>query len=246
MRYIIIGSTRCGTTSLYNYISAHPQAKAAKGSGFREVHFFDYPQNFDRGIDWYRSQFPNAQVTGETSPTYLQHPLVPVRIHKHCPDVKLIALLRNPVDRAWSDYHLALKKGWTKETFKQRIDKEQRELESERCLELWTKKFYLSKTHLLGFLERGKYAQQLERWFDVLPKENFLILFSEKFYRHPQNVLNRVYIFLGLEPKNLAKYRKWHSGKYGQMSTRMRQQLEKFFKPHNERLEGLLRRKIEW
>ncbi len=101
-RFLIIGAQRSGTTSRYEYRLVHPRvAPAAR----KEIHCFDL--RFDKGMDWYRAQFPDCAgglVTGEASPYYVFHPHVPERVRRHLPDVKLITLLRNPVDRAYSHY----------------------------------------------------------------------------------------------------------------------------------------------
>jgi hypothetical protein len=240
--YIIIGSTRCGTTSLYNYISSHPKASLAKGKGFREIHFFDYAQNYTQGIEWYKAQFPNA-VTGETSPTYLQHPLVPIRVKEYCPDTKLIALLRNPIDRAWSDYHLAVGKGWASKPFKQCISDELKWKPKNDLF--WSNSFFMSDIHLLGFLERGKYAEQLEQWFDYFEREQIMVIDSQDLYANTHHTLQHVYEFLGL-PNHTSNYRVWHKGNYNEMSPKMRKRLETYFKPHNDKLESLLGVKLSW
>lgn len=245
--YIIIGSTRCGTTSMYNYISAHPGAQLAHGKGFREIHFFDYPQNWRKGAKWYRNQFPVHKVTGETSPTYLQHPLVPGRIENVCPDTKFIVMLRNPINRAYSDFWLAKRKGWAHCTFEQVLQLEPRRLSLEKSQPgFWVKSFCMSHHHLSGFMERGKYAEQLKRWFVVFPREQFMIIQSENFFVAPQLVMNRVYKFLGLELGFQPKARQWHKGQYQTMSKETRQKLARCFAPMNRELERLLDRRFDW
>lgn len=244
--YIIIGSTRCGTTSFYNYISAHPKAKRAIGTQFREVHFFDYARNYRHGIKWYKNQFAKVQITGETSPTYLQHPLVPQRIKLHSPNTKFVVMLRNPVNRAYSDYWLACRKGWTSEKFKVRITKESQDIASERGISFWENDFLMSETHLLGFLERGKYAEQIEGWFKIFPREQFYIIKSESFYNKPDKTLQNVYGFLGLKPFSLSQYRAWNNGRYPSMADKTRRKLSAFFKPYNQQLESLLGRQFKW
>ncbi len=104
--FIIIGAMRGGTTSLYSYLTEHPSIGSAY---MKEIHFFDV--FFNKGLYWYRSQFPSSVqkyyaehvqkrsfITGEASPYYLFHPHAPKRIAKTLPQVKLIVLLRNPVN----------------------------------------------------------------------------------------------------------------------------------------------------
>ena len=101
---------------MFYYLSQHPQIKP---SIVKEIHFFDgglnpRVDNFKKGLNWYKSHFPYNSgkfITGEASPTYIYNPLVPQRIYNYFPDVKIIALLRNPVERAISHYFHEVRKG---------------------------------------------------------------------------------------------------------------------------------------
>ena len=107
--FLIIGAQRCGTTSLYNYLIQHPQIVP---SSKKEVHFFDL--NFHLGQSWYEKHFPEVSdniLTGEASPYYIFHPLCPKRIFDYDPSVKLIVILRNPIDRAYSHYRHIVRLG---------------------------------------------------------------------------------------------------------------------------------------
>ena len=104
--FVIIGAQKAGTTSLWRYLVEHPQIV---GPTEKEIHFFD--ARFDRGARWYRARFPlraslrrGARLTFEASPYYLAHPFVPARVRAMLPDAKLVVLLRDPVERAWSHY----------------------------------------------------------------------------------------------------------------------------------------------
>src|SRR5947209_2592633 len=108
--FLIIGAQRCGTTSLYDDLVKHPSIATASQ---KEIHFFDL--NFQKGIDWYQAQFPGLGqkgfITGEASPYYIFHPLAPKRILAAAPEIKLIVMLRNPVNRAYSHYQHEIKIG---------------------------------------------------------------------------------------------------------------------------------------
>jgi hypothetical protein len=104
--FLIIGAQKAGTSSLFRYLSQHPDIRLPKR---KELHFFDL--QYSNGIDWYERLFPRKkiikrQITGEASPFYLFHPLVPERVFNHYPNIRLIVLLRNPVDRAYSHFHM--------------------------------------------------------------------------------------------------------------------------------------------
>ncbi len=131
--FIIIGAMRGGTTSLYSYLTEHPNIGPAY---MKEVHFFDV--YFHKGLPWYRAQFPSTVqkyytervqkqnfITGEASPYYLFHPHAPRRIARLLPHVKLIVQLRNPVSRAYSHYYHEVNGGHEKLSFAEAIDREE-------------------------------------------------------------------------------------------------------------------------
>src|SRR5947209_20310719 len=137
--FIIIGTMRGGTTSLYSYLTTHPHIGSAY---MKEVHFFDV--YYSKGIGWYRSQFPSSIqkyyaeyvqkqqfITGEASPYYLFHPHAPKRITKFLPQVELIVLLRNPVSRAYSHYSHEVAGGHEKLSFEEAIECEQERIGKE-------------------------------------------------------------------------------------------------------------------
>ncbi len=127
--FVIVGAQRGGTTSLYRYLAAHPGVLPASR---KELHYFT--NRHDRGPDWYRSQFPPTPpgtITGESTPYYLFHPHAPRRLHAFAPDVKLIVLLRNPVDRAYSHYQLQVRRRHETLPFEEAIAREEERLAGE-------------------------------------------------------------------------------------------------------------------
>src|SRR5690242_6983741 len=138
--FLIIGTQRGGTTSLYHYLEAHP---CIGPSTTKEIHFFD--RRVNKGIAWYRGHFPTriekyyverlhgrAFITGEASPSYLFHPHVPRRIAKVLPHTKLIILLRNPIDRAYCQYYHSLELGYETLSFEEAIQGEEERTARER------------------------------------------------------------------------------------------------------------------
>jgi hypothetical protein len=212
------------------------------------VHFFDYPANWKLGADWWDSQFPTSyKVVGESSPTYLQHPLVHARILETCPDLKFIVMLRNPVDRAWSEYHLAVKKGWTSMRFMDWIKREVFELVDEQAQEgFWERDYFGSKTHLLGFLDRGEYATHLERWFDVFPRDQFFIIKSEDMFNDPHPTMTKVHEFLELKDVHGTYMKRWHKGKYQPIPAKPKAWLNGYYDQPNMELAELLGGKFRW
>ncbi|MFM6205694.1 sulfotransferase domain-containing protein, partial [Planktothrix sp.] len=129
--FIIIGVQKGGTNSLYHYLCKHPQIVAATQ---KEIHFFTL--NYEQGLNWYQSQFPPEAdgkqiLTGEGSPYYLFHPLVPQRLYESFPNTRLIVLLRNPVDRAISHYYWEVKLGYEPLSLEEAIAQEPERLQGE-------------------------------------------------------------------------------------------------------------------
>jgi hypothetical protein len=239
--YIIIGTQRGGSTSLYNYIRQHPQANNL-WKPRREIHFFDYPHNWAKGVKWYRQLFRGQKgLTGEKSPTYLDHPLVPARIARICPDAKLIAILRNPVDRAHSDYwKIRAINLEPLKTFKEAIEAEPERLASEDLPGLWDKDYFKSHHCSRGYLRRGEYATHLARWFEHFPREQLLIIKSEELFLWSMRIMRAAYNFLNLPPFRAKKYKKYQKLRYPAMNEKTRQYLRKHFRPYNMKLAEML------
>lgn len=242
--FLIIGAMKCGTTSLYRYLIQHPNIIPAKK---KEIHFFD--NQYDKGVSWYRSQFPlllNPKVnfiTGEASPYYLFHPHAAKRIYETMPQVKLIALLRNPVDRAYSHYKYL---GKIKEPFKEAIKLEQERIGEERD-KMIKDETYNSRFHqTYSFLSKGIYVDQLKVFQRYFNKDNILILKSEDFFKDPQSVVNQVFEFLNLPQYNIDKFPIYNESNYKSLDNSMQKYLVDYFKPHNQRLYEYLGENFDW
>jgi len=239
--FIIIGCQRGGTTSLYNHIASHPDVESASQ---KELHFFDF--NFDKGLDWYKDQFPDNKITGEASPYYIIHPHAPRRIAQAKPDVKIIILLRNPVDRAYSNYNFEVKIGHEKLSFEDAIKIETERLEGE--VEKMTKdeSYYSYAHHHFTYLERGKYADQLKNWFKYFNNDQILILKSESFFDNVQMNLKTVFEFLNLSNKSEIEKKIYNQGNYPPLELDIRKELSEYFAPYNKRLYSYLGRDFGW
>jgi hypothetical protein len=235
--FVIIGTQRGGTTSLYRYLTEHPDV----GPAFRkEVHFFD--RYYKKGIDWYLAHFPvrgEAPLVGEACPYYLFHPDVPKRVREAVPHAKFIALLRNPVDRAYSNYQMKVKRGIETLSFEDAIDKERERLSSSDDPVSLPWRHY-------SYLRRGLYVDQLKRWMSVFPREQFLIIKSEDFYKEPGRVLQQTLTYLGLRPWSLASFRAYHLSEYAEIAPSTRKRLAEYFAPYNQQLYAFLGRDLGW
>ena len=253
--YLIIGAAKCGTTSLYNYLIQHP---AVLPCFKKEVHYFDY--YFHKGEKWYRSHFPSEKevknkeaelaqhiISGESSPYYLAHPLSPKRVKKLLPNVKMICMLRNPIDRAISSFNNQVRLGIEPlNDFEEAI-----RLEDERISgheeRLRTDPSYSSFEHkYFSYLRRGIYADQLENWYQHFPKEQILVIQSEFFYVDPSPYFKEVVQHIGLQPWEPSKYKIFNAGgEYDKMSDSLRRKLVEYYRPHNERLFQLIGKRFD-
>jgi hypothetical protein len=246
--FLIIGVQKGGTTSLFDYLSHHPNVLPA----FRkEINYFDF--NYPWGLNWYQANFPlrrrlvsRQAITGEASPNYIFHPISPALIARTLPGIKLIVLLRNPVDRAYSQYHHMLRSKREVLSFDEAVAKEAERLRGEAdriAADLnYSEENYL--TH--SYLARGRYAEQISRLFDLFPRRNILILKSEDLFAAPAQVYHQTLAFLGLPEVDLPVYAVGNEGYYPAMDPGTRQKLTTYFKPYNEELYRLLDRDFGW
>jgi hypothetical protein len=175
--FLVIGAMKAGTSSLHHYLQSHPQVFMSKT---KELNFFTKERN--RDIEWYGSQFADAGgalAVGETSPSYTKFPQfrgVPRRIAKLLPDVRLIYLVRHPVERMRSHYVHWVLKGTEREP--------------------------IEKALLMNplYLNSSLYALQIEQYLEHVSREQLLIVSSERLRDDRSNTMRRVYDFLGVEP----------------------------------------------
>jgi tetratricopeptide (TPR) repeat protein len=245
-QFLIIGVMKGGTTSLYEYLVQHPQIIPSLQ---KEIDFFNYQYNL--GLDWYISHFPTLPadgkfLTGEASPTYLLDLKTMERVFQHFPNIKLLIILRNPIDRAISQYYDHFNwLGREKRSLKVAINSEievLNQLNHPTNIKINSSFWQTQKGHLW----RGMYVYFIEKWMQVFPSEQFLILQSEDLYTNPNKTMQQVFQFLEISPLQLQQYRKYTAGSYTQVSPEIREQLSAFFKPHNQRLEEFLNRKFNW
>ena len=239
--FLIIGAQKCGTGFLYRLLSQHPLMEPSRR---REVHYFDV--RFAEGLDWYRSNFSpetyedgRRMMTGEKSPYYLYHPHAPRRASEIVPGAKLIALLRNPVDRAYSNYHHQKRIGHEQlPTFEEAIAAEPDRLRGEREKMLADAGYVSSNHRRFSYLSRGLYAEQLREWRKFFAEDQIQVVRSEDLYRSTESTLKSILSFLELpdwQPdKNISEPSK--KPRYPAMDPQTRRRLEDYFEPHNREL----------
>src|SRR5215204_2549869 len=229
--FVIIGAQKGGTSFLYHLLTRHPLVKPAAR---KELHFFDGPRLFEKGAGWYRRCFPRPEmddglrsITGEATPSYLFDPPVAKRMAQVVPQARLIALLRNPIDRAYSHYQMQVKRGTESRDFEEAIEQQDS-----------------------SYVPRGLYVDQLLRWSEFFSKEQMLILKSEDFFERPVETLKVVLDFLKLpdwQPEASELQQRRHTGTYRQkMDPATRRRLEAYFEPYNQRLYVCLDVEFGW
>jgi len=252
--FVLIGGQRCGTTSLYNYLVEHPNVLPA----FRkETHFFS--NHFSKGTTWYRAHFPSRLyksyvqrrcdqncASGEATPYYLFHPRAPQRVFETIPEVRLIVLLRNPVDRAYSHYHHEVRAGLESLSFEAAIEREMKELPRETEKILRDEHYHSFDHQNYSYLARGIYIDQLESWAKFFDRQQMLILVSEGFDQDPSATLRQVTEFLHLPAWESRTYTRYHRAHYAPMDPAIRKRLSGLYTDHNRRLYEFLGRDLGW
>jgi Sulfotransferase domain len=253
--FVIPGAAKAGTTSLYGWLSQHPFVRPASQ---KEVHYFDY--SYYRGDDWYRSHFPLERdriafqaehgrpfLTGEASPSYITHDWAPERLAGRLPEVKLLITLRNPVDRAYSQYQMTRREEQEPfESFMEAVEAEEARLAPELARTRVDRRYSSWWIGCWSYKMRSRYAEQLERWLELFPREQFHILTLEELASDPQGTLDRVHEFLGLPSHRYEDLEPLHTATYGAITPEVRSWLTEYFRPHNQRLYELVGRDLGW
>ena len=204
--FLIIGAQKSGTTSLFAYMASHPQLYMPPE---KESPFFSDDEKVARGWQWYIAEYfgdaPPDRLWGKATPQYMIYPGVPERIKATLPDVKLIAVLRHPVERAYSDYRMNVQRGYEKRDFETAVYEL---LQPEALAEARAR-----PARANTYLTSGEYGRILAAYCELFPRENISVFFTEELRQKPEWVLRSIFEFLGVDstyvPPNLgAVYRK--------------------------------------
>lgn len=240
--FIVMGFPKCGTTSLYAYLTEHPQIGAAFQ---KEIFFFIW--HTKKGMLWYRANFPTVIdkalherggkkfLTGEATPSYILYPETYEKIRKMNPKVKLILMLRNPVDKAFSNFNHLMKEGLAGEGGIEGAIK--RDLQGQAK----------ERTPFHSIVSSGIYVDYIRKLHEVFPREQVLIVRSEDFFSDPRAVTGKCFRFLGLMDHPLEEYKNHNPGGYGKdADSPERKMLADFYRPHNKRLYDYLGVDFGW
>ena len=252
--FLVIGVGRGGTTSCFHYLSQHP---SIIGSAYDEIGFFD--ENFHLGLNWYRSMFPTKFLkkkivkkfgkclTYDVTPAYIRKPWVARRIKELFPEIKLIALLRNPVDKAYSHYNSKMQvEGDTKTTFEEMVEEDIKTFQKFENTNSIIDDEYFRNYIEKSYLGRGLYAQQLKIWFELFDPKQILILTSEELSTETNKVMNKIFRFLDLPDYEIPDIVKRSTGNYTKMKMDTRKKLISFFSKYNQDLFKLLDQEFDW
>jgi hypothetical protein len=257
--FLVIGTKRGGTTSLFNYLMMHPgvlglypRPRLQKSTDY----FF---KGYDRGEQWYRSNFHTqafrdrlasqlgyAPRSGEASPYYAWDPRVAQRAYDVNPALKAVMLVRSPVERAFSHWQERVHNGVEPLSFEQALDAEEARTrgELERMLD---DPLYYSEAHdWYTYRSRGVYLPQLQSWTAVFPAEQLLVICSEDMYADVQGTVDRVSAFLGLPAHRLPTTKTFNASQRLPMPEGARAELTSFYAPHIRALGDHLGRPLSW
>lgn len=223
--FFLVGAPKCGTTSLAFYLSQHPQVCMADP---KEPHFFDY--NYEWGLDYYwKKHFQHYQkerAVGEATSSYLLLPFVPERIRQSIQKPKIIVLLRDPVERAYSEWWMQKSRGVEKLSFEAAVFENYKRIKAGISLQdesaewLWQGRINLirqGRLQLRTYLDGGRYIDYLENYWKCFSKDQLKVYFLKDLKTNPQGVINSAEKFLGIDvsakrtvgPKNVASSRAW-------------------------------------
>ena len=253
--FLIVGAQRGGTTSMYRTLDQHPAIlKAVLHKG---VHYFD--TGYDHSLAWYQGHFPlraraalarratgDVPLTFESSPYYMFHPLAAERISRDLPGVKLLVLVRDPVERAYSAHAHELARGYETEPFERALELEDQRLagEAERIV---SQPGYLSHSHQHhAYLTRGLYADQLERLGQAVGRDRVHVVDSGRFFTEPEPVYDGVLDFLGLRGHGYPVFERHNARPRSPMSETLRATLNEHFAAPDERLASWLGHSPSW
>jgi hypothetical protein len=253
--FLVIGGQRCGTTTIFKTLAAHPQVMrppVEKGTDY-------YSLRHSRGLEWYRGHFPlvatsrlrtgkhGEPVAFEACTYYLFHPFAVERIAADFPQMKLVVMLRDPVERAYSAYKHELARGFETETdFERALELEDERLDGE-VERMRDDEDYESFAHRhLAYARRGQYAEQLERVLRHFPAQQLHVIDSEAFFANPAGEFALLLEFLGLRPWSPMRFEQHNARPGAPMPQGARRRLQAHYAEHDARLAALLGRPPRW
>jgi hypothetical protein len=263
--FLVIGAKRGGTTSLYFHLLRHPAVLPLFPSGrvphkrseTKGLRFFDL--RYSLGERWYRSHFPleatrrvrelrgnGRSAAGEATPNYLSHPLAAARAAAALPTVKIVALLRDPVERCYSHYREQRRNGVEALAFEDALDAEPGRVAGEEERLRRDPSYVSFALQHQAYVGQSEYDIGLARWLDVFPRDQVLVDTSERYYARPEVVIARIADFLGLPRAEVSAPTAMNAAPGRPLDPATRRRLDEHFAPHNAALEAMLGQTFRW
>jgi hypothetical protein len=238
VNFVIGGTQKGGTSALDLFLRQHPEICMPKTK--KELHYFDREENFGGQTDYkkYHAHFrPESRhrVIGEATPSYMYWTATPYRIWSYNPQMKWILVLRNPVERAFSAWNMETKRGAEHISFEKAVEQE-----AARCREA------LPLQHrVFSYIDRGFYAHQVRRLFNIFAEDNCLVLLNEELRTEHEKALRKVFKFLKVKSDFIPPEASVFEQDYDQeINSELRSKLTDMFYYDIKELERLLHRDL--
>ncbi len=257
--YLIIGTKRGGTTSLARWMLEHPDVRPLfPGRETRKgTYYFDV--NYRRGERWYRSHFPTRfargravrkagrpVLVGEATPYYLHHPHAAIRARRFAPEAKVIVLLRDPAERAYSHWVERTRNRVEHLSFADAVAAEPARLAGAEQRMIDDPSYNSFAHQHFSYLDQGRYARGLRRWMSAFPAHQLLVLRSEDMYADPSAIYGQVLDFLGLPPHALGEFDAWNMKPKQAVEPELMAWIRSELAADVGEVEALLGRSMEW
>lgn len=256
--FLVIGTKRGGTTSLWRYLIQHPLVpRLFPAWNTKTSHYFE--ENWSRGEAWYRSHFPTRRQraalerkhggpskVGEAAPLYMFHPLVAGRVAGLMPQARMIVLLRDPVERAYSHWKERRGEGVEPLGFADALAAEESRTAGERERLLADPGYHSEAYDWYTYRARGRYLEHLEPWLDRFDRSQLLFVASETLYRQPAETYAQILRFIGLPSYELPAYDVFNDRPSKGMDEDVRAELTAYYKPFNAALADRLGMTFDW
>lgn len=253
--FLVVGAQRSGTTSLFRALLSHPNI--LRPVMHKGINYFDV--NFDKDWRWYLAHFPlvvNAQrraasghssaAVFEASGYYMFHPRAPQRIVDALPDIRIVAMVRDPVERAYSAYRHEFARGFETETFERALELEDSRVEPELARMLADPSYQSQIYRHKAYRRRGHYAEQLKVFMDALPAGRVHVVESELFFSEPETTYVRLLDFLGLPAVLPPSFDQFNARPGSPLAQNLEAELRARFAPHDAAMAAMLGRKLAW
>ncbi len=233
LEFILAGAQKSGTTALYYFLSKHPHIMMGDKE---EMHFFDTEEIFSGPVDYelLHKHFPALRlstIAGECTPIYIYWKPAMERIWKYNPKIKLLIILRNPVDRAFAHWNMQRFKGREPLDFLQAVEEEKSRAREAAPLQ----------SRRYSYVDRGLYAGQIDRAFQFFPREQVKIIKFEDFRDKNRKTLDEIFRFLGVKPLTWLRNKDRNVVPYERAIThRERKQVQEIFAEDIAKLEQML------